>query len=129
MSRILLVEAHDTLRHALATMLRHMGHEVTAVASGSEALELPERASAEVVLADLSMSDAEALEILGRFHQRDPRLRLIAISARLPRDSGAPFLAAAERIGVRWLLPKPFTAKQLEEVIRAAAAEPLPSPS
>jgi two-component system, OmpR family, response regulator len=65
--RILVVEDHDATRQSLASVLRHAGHLVMSVATGSEAtriLSAGRHAACDVVLSDLLLHDLTGIDIL-----------------------------------------------------------------
>lgn len=78
-ARVVLVDDLTYVREALAELLRSAGYEVVPVASGQDALALLERASADLVLTDLSMPDMSGWDVV-----REIRARNVTNSRGLP---------------------------------------------
>src|SRR5256885_17240163 len=62
--RIVVVDDAHTLRESCAAVLRHEGYDVTVCGRGQEALELLKRRAFDIVIADLYMSQVDALVLL-----------------------------------------------------------------
>lgn len=82
MIRILLVDDHELVRSGIAALLNGAeGISVVGVAdSGEAALNLMAAASADVVLMDVNMPGIGGFEACRRILQRDPKVKIIAIS-------------------------------------------------
>ncbi len=121
MSLILLVDDHEPMRDTLTDLLQHMGHEVLTAADGREALATQKRTPASILLTDIFMPNMDGFELIGEFRRLYPGVKIIALSGGMPRNPGGPYLNIARKIGAKWILPKPFSFNQLDEVIRAAS--------
>jgi CheY-like chemotaxis protein len=124
MSRILVVEDHEPLLAALQTMLKQMQHEVVPARNGREALNAQAQLPADILLTDIFMPEMDGFEVIRRFRQSYPTVKIIAMTGGGRGNPGGPYLGMAEKFGARWLLPKPFTWQQLDKLVRAAATEP-----
>ncbi|MBM4208802.1 MAG: response regulator [Gammaproteobacteria bacterium] len=82
MIRILLVDDHELVRSGIAALLNGAdGISVVGVAdSGEAALNLLAAAGADVVLMDVNMPGIGGFEACRRILQRDPKVKIIAIS-------------------------------------------------
>lgn len=69
-ARIVVVDDVAGVREALAALLRGAGHEVTAFASGSDALAALERDGADLVLTDLYMPNMTGWELVRALRAR-----------------------------------------------------------
>jgi DNA-binding NtrC family response regulator len=115
--RVLIVDDERGLREGLTSALRVEGYDVTAVASGSDALALLRRSAFDVVLTDLYLAPVSGHDVLRA-----------AISAK--RDAivivitGNPSVATSlevMRLGAWDYLPKPFSATHLQILLGRAA--------
>jgi two-component system cell cycle sensor histidine kinase/response regulator CckA len=108
---ILVVEDDDALRRVLVRVLGDAGHDVLAAADGEEALALVEDGPLDLVVADVVLPRLGGPALGERLRARRPGLPLVFISGWSD--------AAAEGEGVA-ILPKPFTMRELEEVVSRA---------
>lgn len=76
--RILVVEDDDRVARGLVTALRAASFDVQRVATAERALNAP---SADVVLLDLGLPDADGIDLLRRLRER-PQTAIIAVTAR-----------------------------------------------
>ena len=114
---VLLVEDEPALRRAIERMLTRIGHRVTVVASGAEALELlgSARLIPDVLLTDLVMPGMSGDVLARRIQEILPDVRVLPMSGYIDDaimqrhfiKSGAPFLQ------------KPFTSAELASAIQA----------
>ncbi len=70
--RILVAEDEDTLRTVITRVLDHEGYDVTAVASGEEALAAFEHRSYPLVITDIVMGGLSGLDLLKELKRRVP---------------------------------------------------------
>jgi CheY-like chemotaxis protein len=106
------------VRMVLSAMLRTLGLDAEAVASGEEALELLQSGAAfDVILLDVSMPGMSGEESLARIRALDQEVPVILISGFT--SDGLNHLEGREAAG---FLQKPFTRHDLEVAIRKAQA-------
>ena len=125
--RILVVEDDDRVARGLVTALRAASFDVQRVATAERALSAP---SADVVLLDLGLPDADGIDLLRRLRER-PQTAIIAVTARgEERDRVRGLRAGADDYVV-----KPFGVAELLARIdavlrrtRAARAEAVKAP-
>jgi len=120
---ILVVEDEIVSQLAVAAMLRRMGHEVTCVGDGREAVEAVRRQAFDCVFMDIQMpvmSGLEATENIRRI--REPKGRsdvwIIALTAYALSGDKEKFLAS----GMNDYISKPTQTGQLAEAIRRVMA-------
>jgi two-component system, NarL family, response regulator NreC len=96
MIRLLIVEDHELVRDALATLLGQTpGMNVVGVASGvAAALPLLEREDPDVVLADLSLEDGSAIELVRAARRASRKARVLILTAFSETFVAAEALAA-----------------------------------
>lgn len=117
---ILLVEDEDAVRAFAARALTARGYNVIAAASGAEALEAMDSASARVdlVISDVVMPEMDGPTLLKALRARDPGLKVIFISG-YAQEAFGKNLAEGEKFA---FLPKPFSLKQLVAAVKDATA-------
>jgi DNA-binding NtrC family response regulator len=122
---ILIADDDRATRETLADLLSHEGHETHSAASAHELLELArEHPDFEIVLTDLKMPQMDGIQVLEIIRLRNPRARVIIMSAFSTPDS---VVAAWRRGAVDYLL-KPFDWKDLQVVLSRALATPEEAP-
>lgn len=114
--RILLVEDEAAVRTVTARLLRGMGYEVLAAASGDEALALAVQPgfSVDIVVSDVRMPGLQGPEMLARIRRQFPRLPAIFLSGYAPELEGTDV-----ELGAR-LIQKPCSSEVLGAAVRAA---------
>ncbi len=109
MARILLAEDDESMRRFLATALRRAGHEVDAVADGTEAMAALASQDYELLLADIIMPGMDGIELARRSADLTADLKVMFITG---------FAAIAMSHQIRENLPaqilsKPFHLREL----------------
>lgn len=99
--RVLLVEDDVSARQAMASALRAAGHDVTAVASSTQALAVLVSVRPDVLLTGLSMPDMDGLELVRTLRVREVTVPVLIIGA--PDERVAAFDA-----GCNAFLATPF---------------------
>ncbi|SIT84820.1 ATP-binding protein [Pontibaca methylaminivorans] len=119
---VLVVEDHEINRRVARAYLERMGHHVTCVATGEEALERLRLQQFELVLMDVNLPGKSGLEIARLIRaDADPALAdlpLIAISAHAADDQIEDQLAA----GMDCFVTKPVSPERLAEAIAEVLA-------
>lgn len=115
MPDLLLIEDDPLNAEVLRAMLEGLGHRVHAAATGRDAVKLVGGGfRPTLVLTDILMPDMDGIEIVQHFTALLPGVPIIAMSG-TPHGS---YLRAAQLLGARRTLSKPFTLSQLEAVLR-----------
>jgi two-component system, NtrC family, response regulator AtoC len=78
---ILVVDDEPAMRLLLSSVLKEEGHDVTAAASGEEALRLIAKRHYHLVLTDLKMPGISGLELLEQVKRDDPGTAVIILTA------------------------------------------------
>lgn len=113
---ILLVDDEQQMLLAMETALARAGFAVLKATNGQEALELLEKAKVDLAISDMRMPVMTGDEFLRRAHERQPELPVIMITA-----YGTIHQAVdAMRHGAFDFITKPFSAEDLENVVRRA---------
>ena len=115
--RVLVVEDNLDSVHAMAMLIKTMGHEVRFAINGFAALEVAREFRPEFILLDIGLPDLDGYEI-ARQLKWEPGLkqtRMIAISGR----SEGEMRQRAVDAGCEDLLVKPLDPATLEELLAA----------
>ena len=130
--RILLVEDNPVNQAAAVAMLSALGCEVWAACNGAEALEMLERAEFGLVLMDCQMPVMDGLEATRHIRERETsrgnaasRVPIVALTADVSSNDRQACLA----VGMDDYLTKPFTKKQLGDVVEKWAGHIPPAPT
>ncbi len=102
--RILIVEDERAQRDALAQYLARLGHAVTAVATGEEAVDLLARRTHAILITDLRLAGMSGLDVVQRAHELDEDFGVLLMTAYASVDSAIEAL----RIGAHDYLLKPL---------------------
>jgi len=118
--RLLVMDDEITLLRLIKSVLARLGYEVETAQDGAEAIALYEEARAagrpfDAVLLDLTISGGMGgVETAAKLKELDPSSKLIVSSA----YSASPVMSDFARYGFDAVLPKPWTAKEMSEVVR-----------
>jgi CheY-like chemotaxis protein len=126
MTHILVVDDEPSVLQSVRALLRRSGFEVTTADGGDSGLKELDRTTFQLMIVDVFMPHMHGFESIRLFHQRAPKVPLIAMSgyAFAESDSLAPdFLSMAIHLGAWRCLRKPFTAPALLFVIRECLQE------
>ena len=126
MPRVLVVDDDPMVCVAIEVCLQRQGFDVTVADGGEAGVRALETATFDVMLVDIFMPHMRGFESIRIFHERAPRIPLVAMSgyAFANLDSPAPdFLRMALELGAMRCLRKPFTPVALMTVINECLAE------
>jgi two-component system capsular synthesis sensor histidine kinase RcsC len=118
--RVVVAEDHPVSRLVLEDQLKGIGGcEVTACASGAEALRALERAPAALLLTDINLPDIDGLALArmiraGKAGQADPQLPIVVITA----TAGPEERLACDEARIDTVLIKPVSFETLGAVVR-----------
>ncbi|MDL1956751.1 MAG: sigma-54 dependent transcriptional regulator [Candidatus Desulfofervidus auxilii] len=79
--KILIVDDEKNIGFLLETFLKKEGFEPYYVATGKEALKLFEKQPFDLILLDIKMPDINGIELLKHFRNKNPRIKIIMITA------------------------------------------------
>lgn len=114
MTRVLVVEDEESYREALAYVLEKEGFDVSATATGPDALADFERHGADIVLLDLMLPGLPGTEVCRRLRQTSS-VPVIIVSA---KDTEIDKVVGLE-IGADDYVTKPYSPRELVARIRA----------
>ncbi|MCA9664488.1 MAG: sigma-54-dependent Fis family transcriptional regulator [Myxococcales bacterium] len=116
LSRVLVVDDEENIRHMLGAVLRQEGRRVTLAASADEALDELSSKTFDVMISDIRMPDVDGLELLSRAHAAVPELVVIMMSAYGSVDTALE----AMRRGAYDYIAKPFKPAEVSLLLRKA---------
>ncbi len=109
--RVLVVDDEPSIRKYLQTLLEVDGYQVTAVASGKEALEsVQEGERPDFIILDVLMQEMNGLDTLRQLMQIDRTLSVIMLSC----SNEVTTVVEAIRLGAQDYLTKPFEKAELD---------------
>lgn len=122
-ARILVVDDEPTNLQYLSRMLTEEGHEVETVDNGGDALEMIEKGSYDLILADIKMPGMSGMELYKRVKKAFPSLagRVVFITGDVMGADTMDFLTRAKAS----YITKPFDVKQLKKDIGRILSESL----
>jgi signal transduction histidine kinase/ActR/RegA family two-component response regulator len=118
--RLLVMDDDEALRILFTAILTSLGYEVQAAADGAEAVALYETAKAtdrsfDAVVLDLTVTGGMGgVEAAAKLKELDPSLKLIVSSG----YSDAPVMSHFDQYGFDAVIVKPWTVKEMSEVLR-----------
>lgn len=117
--RILLVDGDSSVRMALEDFLRARGYDIRSTGSGLDAMrsirEAPD--SFDVVLTDLTLPDADGLDVLDVARQRDSRTQVVTMPGFAALDKAIESI----RLGAFDYVTKPFKFTQVDVALNKVA--------
>jgi two-component system sensor histidine kinase/response regulator len=115
--KVLVAEDNKVNRRLILALLTAMGHEVTLVSNGREAVEAARAGSFDLALLDVHMPEMDGFQATAAIRELERtsgrHLPIVAVTARALKGDREACLAA----GMDGYLPKPIRATALAEVI------------
>src|SRR5262245_48677492 len=112
--RVLIIDDEKNIRTTLSMCLEGMGCQVTAVPSGPAAFVAVGRQVFDLAFLDLRLGETSGLDLIPQLLADNPGLAIVVITAYATFDTAVE----AIRRGAQDYLPKPFTAAQIDHVVR-----------
>ena len=111
--QILIVEDEPAVRDFLDCVLADDGYSITALGTAREALRALQDVDFEAIIVDMSLPDADGIDLVRQIHSDVPYVPVLAISgmmvAELPR--------AVRSAGAAATLMKPTTSRKVRQAI------------
>ena len=115
-ARILLIDDHAEVRETTAAMLRDLGHSISELGTGSDAIELLHRDGTgfDLLITDYAMPRQSGTEVVRLAREKCPKLPAVIITGYADEQeiNGRP-----ADVG---LLMKPFTLSELSNAVQNA---------
>jgi CheY-like chemotaxis protein len=122
MANILVVDDNEEILILQREILGRGGHQVTTAINGDEAIRLFRASQFDLVITDLIMPDKEGIETIRDLRKLNPVVKIIAMSGG-GRLSAEDNLAIAQSLGASRTLAKPFSSRDLLEVVNNLLGE------
>ena len=120
---LLIAEDDQILRHWLTQGLENLGHDVTAVSNGQQAITKINSSVFECIITDIYMPEMDGFEVIRHARKTTPDSNVIAISG-MVGTFGMNCLSMAMDFGANQTIEKPFTLMQVKEVLEKINKEP-----
>lgn len=124
-SRILLLEDNEHLAGMQRKLLTALGHEVVAHTDGGEALGALQSNHFDLLILDLKLPGMSGIEVLQRMH-KNPTLKALPVMITTGAYRGEQYSRAAEKLGVKAYLEKPYGKEQFLRAVQQSLGEPAP---
>ena len=113
---ILVVEDDDEVRHSIVQSLELLGHQVTAVSNGADALQTLDQRQPSLLIVDYVMPGMNGGELIRRVQDAWPTIPIILATGYADMDK------VGQVLGARSILKKPFRVDALAEAVHLAVA-------
>jgi DNA-binding NtrC family response regulator len=121
MARIIVIDDQEPIRRIVRRALENEKHEVFEADDGEAGMELLHSEPVDVVITDIFMPGWDGIQTLREIRKRYPAVKVIAMSG--GDSTGMLDLRKdAELLGAVKSLQKPFTAREIVELVRAVLA-------
>ncbi len=118
MASILVIDDQEPIRRIVRRALENERHAVLDASDGELGMQILERETVDVVITDIFMPGLDGIQTLREIRRRFPAVRVIAMSG--GDSTGLLDLRKdAELLGAVKSLQKPFTAREIVDVVRA----------
>jgi DNA-binding NtrC family response regulator len=114
--RVLVVDDNGRARQSMADVLSAAGHEVSTVASASEALKIVQRRDYDLIITDLQMPGMDGLAFIRTLAEQRVESQIVMVTAFASVTSAVE----AMRYGAFDYIEKPFDVEQLEALVARA---------
>ncbi len=114
---ILLVDDDPETARGLARSLRSLGHDVTALQNGQDALNILQSTQYDVVLSDIRMPGMNGFDLLDAVRNRDGQIPIVLLTG----DPTVSTAARALEVGAFRYVTKPVELPKLSAVVEKAA--------
>ena len=122
MARLLVIDDQEPIRRIVRRALEHEGHQIMDASDGEMGMQILAQHGADVVITDIFMPGMDGIQTLREIRKRFPAIKVIAMSG--GDSSGLLDLREdAELLGAVKSVQKPFTAREIVDVVRTALSE------
>ena len=116
MSRILIVDDDEQIRHLFRRILEENGHHVYTAADGVEGVKLFKAELPDLILLDIIMPNKEGIEVIREIISEYKDAKIIAISGG-GRGNAKDYLSFAQDFGAKFIIEKPVSPEKLIEAV------------
>jgi CheY-like chemotaxis protein len=122
MSHILVIEDDEFFSEMLVELLQQDGHKVSLAADGTKALQLLTLQRPDLIITDILMPNMDGVEFIMELAKQGNQIPVIAMSGGRRSISPEFSLESAKLMGVKATLVKPFTQKDLRQIVQSNLA-------
>jgi DNA-binding NtrC family response regulator len=115
-ARLLIVDDEEVVRESLGGWFREEGYDVTTAESAKDALKAIQQQRWDACLTDIKMPGMDGIELQKRFHEIDPEMAVIVMTAYASVDTAV----AALKAGAFDYITKPFDPEDLARLVSKA---------
>jgi len=108
--KILLVDDDEWIRDSLSLFFEAEGCNLLTFETAEEAIEAVRKHAYDIVISDYKLPGMDGLEFLRRVKEKQPKTSEVLITA----YANCEILKEAKGIGVKDIIPKPFTSEDVE---------------
>jgi CheY-like chemotaxis protein len=119
--RVLVVDDHIDAAHGLSTLLGLLGHEVTTVHDGEQALQQDLQFHPDLIFLDIGMPDLDGFEVGRRIRARGGSQPVLVALTGFGQESARERIA---KIGFDHHVLKPIDGPTLERILKSAVERP-----
>jgi CheY-like chemotaxis protein len=121
-ARICVIDDEVVVLDATASGLREAGYDVLTAPGAAAGLDMIDRAEIDAIVTDMNMPGTSGAQLIAEARARWPNLPIIAISGSHTAE-GESMLDSARALGADALVPKPFRAAVLRDVLASVLAQ------
>lgn len=114
--RILIVDDEPTMTDSLRQNFVEEGYSVDTAYTGTQAIELFDRGSYDLVLMDLQLPDLDGITLLQHFKEKRPSTHVIVVTG----YGSVAKAVEATKAGAYYFLEKPFDFEELSPLVESA---------
>jgi DNA-binding response OmpR family regulator len=116
MTKILVVEDNEMLRHMICDTLRKEKFDVFEASNGNEGISQARKEKPDIVVTDILMPDKEGIETILELKSEHENIKIIAMSGG-GNTKNMTFLDMAQKVGAEFVLSKPFKPSDLMNAV------------
>jgi YesN/AraC family two-component response regulator len=108
--KIMLIDDDEWIRDSLSLFFEAEGCNLLTFETAEEGMEAFKKQAYDIVISDYKLPGMDGLEFLRRVKEKQPKIFEILITA----YANCEILKKAKKIGVKDIIPKPFTSEDVE---------------
>lgn len=117
--KILIVEDERDIAQVMAAAMRDNGYQTVVAHDGAEGLNLALSERPDLILLDMRLPKMSGMQVLSSLHEQQVSIPVVVVTAWRSKE----LLVEALRLGVKDYINKPFSLKELLEVVERALTE------
>jgi CheY-like chemotaxis protein len=117
---VLVADDSEELRDLVGHCLQSLGHTVTSVETGRQAISLLKTKYFDLVVTDVIMPDADGIEVISEAKKRYPSTRIVVMTGGGEVIDPAYCVKLAKTMGAHVAILKPFKPGEFIEAVRLA---------